>query len=358
MLFAAHHQAAAQNSPEISTDELIYNFGSIGESDGPASHLFVIRNAGNGPLVITRVTASCGCTQPEWSKEPIAPGKDGEVKVTYNPKGRPGPFYKTISIFSNVKKGSYTLAIKGNVTPKPVQPLFTFPYAIGELKLTTKTILYSSIRSNESLGEQIMVINNGKTPLTIHSAKLPHWLTADIHPMQLKPGEIGEINLLLNAEAVKRKGRVTAELGLSIQNEGGKAVSGQIQIAANIIDDFSTLTVADKSKAPIAELSGTLLDFGKLPKRGGIIPLIGGKVTGEVTITNAGKSPLILHSVTCDNPLLDISCGKKVLKPGASAVFKISVRPKGVKAKLEALINIVCNDPIGPVRLVKVTAER
>lgn len=107
-LFLITANIAAQNGAQISADELTYNFGTIAEADGLASHTFVIKNTGDGPLVITRITASCGCTQPEWTKEPIAPGKTGNVKVTYNPKGRPGPFYKTISIFSNGKKGSYT----------------------------------------------------------------------------------------------------------------------------------------------------------------------------------------------------------------------------------------------------------
>ena len=127
---------SAQNNARISADELIYNFGTIGESDGLASHIFTIKNTGNGPLVITRITASCGCTQPEWTKAPIAPGKTGEVKVTYNPKGRPGPFYKTIAIYSNGKKGSFSLGIKGNVTPKEAQPILSYPSSIGDLKLS------------------------------------------------------------------------------------------------------------------------------------------------------------------------------------------------------------------------------
>ena len=151
---------SAQNNAQISADELIYNFGTIGESDGLASHIFTIKNTGNGPLVITRITASCGCTQPEWSKEPIAPGKTGEVKVTYNPKGRPGPFYKTIAIYSNGKKGSFSIGIKGNVTPKEAQPILVYPYSIGDLKLQTKNILYSTVRPEETLGEKINIINS------------------------------------------------------------------------------------------------------------------------------------------------------------------------------------------------------
>lgn len=355
-LIAAH--MAAQNGAHISADELTYNFGTIAEADGPASHTFVVKNTGDKPLVITRITASCGCTQPEWTKEPISPGKTGNVKVTYNPKGRPGPFYKTISIFSNGKKGSYTLAIKGNVTPKPLQPAFVYPYSIGDLKMQTKTVLYSSIRPDETLGEKISVKNEGKTTLTIHQGKTPNYLTVEIRPTRLAPDEVGEITLLMDAKATKRKGRVTTEIPLTIESIGKKEITGKVHVAANIIDNFGKLSASDKAKAPVAQLSGTLLDFGKLPEKGSFIPLIGGKVTGTVDITNTGKSPLIIHSITCDDERVDISGGKKEIKPGVTATYKISVRPKEVKTKLEALINVVCNDPNGPVRLIKVTAEK
>ena len=355
-LFTAN--IAAQNGAQISADELTYNFGTIAEADGLASHTFVVKNTGDSPLVITRITASCGCTQPEWTKAPIAPGKTGNVKVTYNPKGRPGPFYKTVSIFSNGKKGSYTLAIKGNVTPKPIQPAFIYPYSIGDLKLQTKTVLYSSIRPDETLGEKISVKNESKTTLTIQQGKVPHFLTVEIRPTQLAPDEVGEITLLLDAKATKRKGRVTTEIPLTVESIGQKEISGKIHVAANIIDNFGKLSAAEKAQAPVAQLSGTLLDFGKLPERGGFIPLIGGKVTGTVDITNTGKSPLIIHSITCDNELVDISGGKKEIKPRVTATYKISVRPREIKTKLEALINVVCNDPNGPVRLIKVTAEK
>lgn len=356
-LFLTTH-LAAQNGAQINAEELIYNFGTIAEADGPASHTFTINNPGDSPLVITRVTASCGCTQPEWSKEPIAPGKTGEVKVTYNPKGRPGPFYKTISIFSNGKKGSYSLAIKGNVTPKTAQPVLIYPYAIGDLKLQSKTVLYSSIRADETMGEKISIINEGKTTLTVHLGKVPHFLTVQTHPAQLAPGETGEITLLMDAKAAKRKGRITTEIPLTVESVGQKNIEGEIHVAANVIDNFGKLSVSEKAQAPVAQLSGTLLDFGKLPDKSGFFPLIGGKVTGTVEITNTGKSPLIIHSFTCDNELVDVSGGKKEIKPGTTATFKISVRPRDIKTKLETLVNVVCNDPNGPVRLIKVTAQK
>lgn len=348
----------AQNSARIHADELTYNFGTISEVDGPASHTFVVTNTGDAPLVITRVTASCGCTRPQWTKAPIAPGGKGEVTVTYNPKGRPGPFYKTVSIFSNGKKGSYALAIKGNVTPKPLQPQIVYPYSIGALKLHTKQVLYSSIRQDETLGEKISIKNEGDSPLLLHIGKLPHYYTARVRPDTLEAGATGEITLLLDAKAAKRKGRIVADLPLEVRYAGQKKpVEGTIHLAANIIDNFSKLSASQKAEAPAARLSGTLLEFGKLPDKGGFMS-IGGKVTGTFEITNDGRSVLQLYSVSSDDERIDISGGKRELKPSATTVFKVTVRSKAIKTRLEALINVVCNDPEGPVRLIKVTAYK
>ncbi|MDR0538335.1 MAG: DUF1573 domain-containing protein [Tannerellaceae bacterium] len=115
----AQDVAKAQTSNEpaaaIALDEEVYDFGDIKESAGPVTHIFVVKNNGEAPLVITRVLPTCGCTTPEWSKEPIAPNGKGSITVTYDPTGRPGPFNKTVNVLSNGKRGSVTIIIKGNV---------------------------------------------------------------------------------------------------------------------------------------------------------------------------------------------------------------------------------------------------
>jgi hypothetical protein len=69
-------------------------------------------------LVVNRVQASCGCTTPVWTKEPIEYGKKGEVTVTYNTTGRPGAFTKTITVYSNDTVNQAILIIRGEVIPK------------------------------------------------------------------------------------------------------------------------------------------------------------------------------------------------------------------------------------------------
>ena len=95
--------------------ETVYDFGDIKVSDGPVTHVFTIKNEGNSPLTMTNATASCGCTKPEYTEAPIAPGKTGELKVTYSPSGS-GPVTKTISVYSNGKAGTFVLSIKANIT--------------------------------------------------------------------------------------------------------------------------------------------------------------------------------------------------------------------------------------------------
>ena len=116
-ILLATSAAFAQNSdqPVISAEEVVYDFGQIKESDGPISHTFQVSNVGGAPMVITRVIASCGCTTPKWTKEPIAPGQNGTVSITFDPANRPGPFAKTISVYGNGKKGSFILTIRGDV---------------------------------------------------------------------------------------------------------------------------------------------------------------------------------------------------------------------------------------------------
>ncbi len=92
-----------------------HDFGKIKEADGKVSHVFVVKNTGTKPLVLTRVVASCGCTTPEYEKEPIMPGEEGKIKITFNPEGRPGQFIKTIAVYSNGMDGAYVLRIKGVV---------------------------------------------------------------------------------------------------------------------------------------------------------------------------------------------------------------------------------------------------
>ncbi len=111
-----------EQKPEIVFENTSHDFGNINEGT-MATYEFVFTNTGKIPLVINTVQPSCGCTTPEWSREPIAPGAKGKIKAIYNTYGRPGNFQKYVTVKSNAAGGSVDLTIKGVVLTKPVEPV-------------------------------------------------------------------------------------------------------------------------------------------------------------------------------------------------------------------------------------------
>jgi hypothetical protein len=118
--FTAMAQADAQATLTFTTVE--HDFGKIKEGT-MANYEFAFTNTGKAPLVLSNVQPSCGCTTPEWSKEPIMPGAKGVIKASFNSYGRPGTFQKYITVKSNASNGEITLTIKGTVEPIPVEPV-------------------------------------------------------------------------------------------------------------------------------------------------------------------------------------------------------------------------------------------
>lgn len=108
---------SAAKKAEIKFAEQNHNFGTIPEHGGKVSHTFEFTNTGNANLVIIDAKADCGCTVPEYPSAPIAPGKKGKIKVTYNPLYRPGAFTKVITIKSNAKQKKTRIKISGTVNP-------------------------------------------------------------------------------------------------------------------------------------------------------------------------------------------------------------------------------------------------
>ncbi|UIR54494.1 DUF1573 domain-containing protein [Sphingobacterium sp. SRCM116780] len=94
--------------------ELDYDFGKIKEGE-KVTHTFTLTNSGNAPLILSDVKASCGCTQPEFSKNPVLPGKTSDIHVTFNSEGQVGKQQKMITIFSNASNKLATVQLKGEV---------------------------------------------------------------------------------------------------------------------------------------------------------------------------------------------------------------------------------------------------
>ena len=111
--------SVCSQSSKIVFEDSEHDFGEIQEKGGKVSHKFLFRNDGDEPLLILSVKPSCGCTTPNWSKNPIKPGEEGFIIAQYNPRGRPGVFRKSLNVVTNQsfldKPNNKFIYIKGNV---------------------------------------------------------------------------------------------------------------------------------------------------------------------------------------------------------------------------------------------------
>lgn len=119
--FAQNETTENQNGPEITFRETSHDFGNI-QYKGNGTYEFVFVNTGNEPLLLSQPKSSCGCTVPEWPKQPILPGESNVVKVTYKNTDRAGSFNKYVTVFSNaLKNKEVKLHIKGVVLAQPTE---------------------------------------------------------------------------------------------------------------------------------------------------------------------------------------------------------------------------------------------
>jgi len=92
----------------------VWDFGTIQQGESP-EFTFKFKNTGNEPMIISNAKGSCGCTVPQWPKEPIAPGETGEINVKFNSKNKKGSQNKTVTLTANTTPPTTKLRVTGQI---------------------------------------------------------------------------------------------------------------------------------------------------------------------------------------------------------------------------------------------------
>jgi hypothetical protein len=108
--------AVAVEGPVLAFTEKSHDFGDIRQGE-KVSYTFTFTNTGTAPLIISNVATTCGCTATGWTREPVAPGKTGEISATFDSKGKMNRQHKVITIHSNSTTGLQTVSLITNVLP-------------------------------------------------------------------------------------------------------------------------------------------------------------------------------------------------------------------------------------------------
>ena len=331
--------------PSIKFFEFTYDFGTIREEEGKVSHVFEFENDGNVDLILSNVRASCGCTTPQWSREPIAPGEKGSIKVQYNAAGRPGPFTKSITITSNAPRK--TLIIKGNVTPKGKKLEEIYSIVKGDIRFKTENVNLGPTTFGEKKVAKLPLANVGLNPVKIEFLKLPKHVTLKNPNIEIAPKTTTQIEFVYDTKLKNDWGTIAEDLEfVTIVNEK-RSTKQSFRVILSVYEKF---TKEQKEKAPVLDVLG-VVDFGELK--------IGKKKTIKLDIANKGLSQLIFHKASFkDNPKgVSVKTPSK-LNVGKSSKMKIVIDAKALSEQsFNRTIVLITNDPLSPQKTINVRGK-
>ncbi len=329
--------------PKIDFNEPTHDYGNIQEEDGMAKTVFKFTNTGDQPLIVNNVRASCGCTTPQWTKEPVLPGKDGTIEVAYNPKNRPGPFSKSVNVYSNTQPSVTVLRIKGTVKPRKKSLEEMFPREMGPVRWKTNYTSFGSMYNSEKETRELPFVNNSKEPVTMGIFRSPDHIDVKFEPQTLEPGKEGKMIITYDASAEERYGYSSDRVYLTINDEKNNRYS--VGISVTVKEDFRNLSEEELAKAPVAEFDNKVFNFGTIKQ--------GEKVSNNFKLTNTGKSDLLIRNVRA-------SCGctavkhANIIKPGETTEIGVTFNSRGKRNRQNKSISVITNDPKNSTTILRV----
>ena len=337
--------AAAQND-KVSVNEKEHNFGVIGDKDGSVSFDFIITNNSDGPLVITNVSTSCGCTTPSWTREPIEKGKTGVVTASYSPLRQSGTFAKSVTVSTN-QTSPIGLIIRGEVVKsesivKKLPPEEEYPVAVGNYLLKTKELSFEKVSYNEKKSITLEVFNNSEKPITQKMFKLPKYITVDFDPAIIPAKTAAKVAVNLEVQDKSLYGDLSGEIILQIDN-----ARQAFPYSVTVEEDFSKWSATQKANAGKINVSSSDLKFENLNSANSKI----------LKISNSGKSELNVRTIKASNPSITVSKSSFVVSPGEIAEIKVNVDKK-IQSNLSSNLLIITDDPNMPVYKIAITANK
>lgn len=209
-LVAAAFGAVAQ--PLVFPDS-VRDVTGISEDDAPRTYTFRYRNISAAPVVIVRVEVTCGCTRPEWSRKPIPPGGEGEIRVTFHPRGRAGALDKSLFVYTSASasKPAARLLLTGTVRPT-ADAWSAYRFRMGPLRLKQVGVNFGSVPVPRPRVGRIEVANAGRRPLTLRVAGLPPYIRFRTEPEVIRPDSVADLVFSLATGQTDKRGTFEVEV--------------------------------------------------------------------------------------------------------------------------------------------------
>lgn len=332
LLLAGRSLAGAQPAAQFET--LAIDLGTL-TWHVPGLATYTLRNTGDADLLIRDVRSDCGCTVVTWTHDPIRPGETGTVSATFDAEML-GHFSKHIAVATNAGPQPVMLRLDGAVVMKKKEYSGDFPVRVGDIYLDTDVVEFDDVNRGETPQRTLIVFNGSKKTYTPELMHLPRYLTMESAPQQIRPGRVGRITLTLNSQELHDMGLTQTDVYLSRFPGDRVSKDNEINVSATLLPSFE-LTEAELRDAPVALLDSTTIDLGTLSGKK--------KLKGSITITNTGRSPLLIHTLQVYNPGISASVNRRRINPGESQKLKIAISANSHYFKGRRRVLLITNDP-------------
>jgi len=339
----------------IRFDKKVHDFGDVLIAEGPVSCIFTFTNIGTQPLVIQNVISSCGCTTPEWTREPVRPGATGTISATYSNDQGPYPFDKTLTVYVGVGSSSLErpvlLRLRGvsHEQKKDLDELFTTH--IGPLGLRKVETSIGYIDQGVVKSDQIQVANLSKKELMVEAFQATPGLTITVSPNPIPARSMARLTYTVNPAEMGGTywGRQNFETGFLLN---GKEYTDKLTISSVIKDNFDKLSREEITNAAVPVIERSYFEFGEVKK--------GAVVTATYTVRNKGKNPLVIHHIDGRAGASAVQTKLPLtIKPGGKAEVKVRFDTSSLDYSGEVIeiLTVITNAPSKPVLNLFITGN-
>ncbi len=332
---AINAQVKLGESLEI--DKTTHNFGDIIHNSGPVSCSFTIKNVGSKPAVIYNVISTCGCTDVNWTKEPIRPGQSGTISVTYSNDEGAYPFDKTLTTYISDIKKPVLLKIRGVSleAKKPLKELY--PKSFGPFAMRETYIKCGNLEQGGQKSEAVMVANTSGKPIHVSFKDVDKNLSISVSPNPIPANSTAEMSFTVTADrSVWGKNTYHATPVVN-----GQAYEDGLGIWAFTKESFAHLSQEEKSQGPRPEFKESTYSFGVIKK--------GETVHAQFAFKNAGKECFCIYKVNADAKKWSHSTIPGAM-PGEEVTFRVHLDTANLPlGEHLTTVTLTTNSPSRPI---------
>ena len=328
--------AAAHGQSALTFEAKEIDLGYIPEDTGNVVVDFKWSNASNASLLIKEIDTHGGCSIVSYPKDTIARGSKGKITIRVNPKNRPGPFVRRITLRTSPDSVVQDLYIKSYVEPSvKVWDQNTNETTYGAVVVSSDYIRIGQVSENTKLERSIKLKNTGKETLRFVSSKFkrPNYITLKGLPDKLLSGQEVTVVFSIDFSTSAKLGTYTDMVELYAEGNTPK------EIIVYLIGKIVPAAVVTPTK-PIVQMLLKEVDLKEVP--------LDKPAQGSFALKNVGASPLMIRKVETNCSCLSVDAVVPVAA-GESATLYFTLDPRGLSGLEEKKIVLYTNAPDQPI---------